>query len=242
MDSAKIVDFIPAISILVSIMTITIIVLLKYGDKIFYEEYKASTILLLVTTYIFITILIVHLFREQTWTADTIKILVGALIGVGSAKLTREKSESNNSINNKGIKVAGRDINENFIQNIEKAISDIKDSVVHQNNKIEQIVDANFDNDYVINTVFSKGSHENNTTGFSSEGLRGICRNISNVIKFWHKKGWKLKHFSSDYKGMDGLFLFFEKPKRLEADDIKVYYYHGSNTSNSIEYGEIYEV
>jgi len=232
MDSAKIVDFIPAISILVSIMTIIIIVLLKYGNKIFDGEYKASTILLLVTTYIFITILIVHLFREQTWTADTIKILVGALIGVGSAKLAREKSESNSSINNKGIiqgKVAGRDINE-YIENIERAISNIKNSIVNQNNKIEQIVDASFDNDYIINTVFTSGD------------IRERSRDISKVIKFWHNKGWKLKHFSSDYKGMDGLFLIFEKPKRPEADDIKVYYYHGSDTNKSLEYGEDDEV
>jgi len=229
MDCIKIADFIPAISILISIMTITIIVLLKYGDKIFDREYKASNILLLVIASLFFTILIVHLFKEQTWTADILKILVGTLIGAGSTKLSRKRSDSDSSIYNKGtIKgdVAGRDINKN-IQNIESAISEIKDSVVHQNNKIEQIVGVNSDNDYVINTVYDRNQ---------------MCDGISRVIKFWHNKGWTLKHFCSDYNGMDGLFLIFEKPKRTKSDGIEVYFYRGSDTRYFEEYVQNYEL
>ena len=56
-----------------------------------------------------------------------------------------------------------------------------------------------------------------------------MYESISRVITFWHRMGWKLKHFSSDYQGMDGLFLIFERPKK--DNDIQVYYYHGSDTN-----------
>ena len=218
MDTTKLIEFTPAILILISVMTIVIIILLKYGHRIFDKEYNTSNVLLLVATFLFVTILIVHLFREQTWTADTLKILIGALIGASSAKLSEKRTSEGSTVDNSGIvqgDVAGRDINKN-IQNIERAISEIQDSVVHQNNKIEQIVSDNSDNDYLINTIFERGNEE-------------MHEGISRVITFWHRTGWKLKHFSSDYQGMDGLFLIFERPKKY--NDIQVHWYHGSNTN-----------
>jgi len=218
MDTTNLIEFIPAILILISVMTIAIIVLLKYGHKIFDKEYNASNVLLFVATFLFVTILIVHLFREQTWTADTLKILIGALIGASSAKLSEKRTGGGSSVDNSGTvkgDVAGRDINKN-IQNIERAISEIQDSVVHQNNRIEQIVSDNSDNDYLINTVYERGDER-------------MSESISRVITFWNRRGWKLKHFSSDYGGADGLFLIFERPK--EDNDIQVYYCHGSDTN-----------
>lgn len=220
MDTTKIIDFIFAIIILVSTLTIIVIILLKYGNKIFDREYKASNILLIVTIFLFITILIIHLFKEQIWTADILKILVGVLIGAGSTKISKRKTEISSSVDNSGIvqgDIAGRDINKN-IQNIEREILEIKNSVVHQNNKIEQIIGSNSDNDYVINTIFERGLEKR------------LHDSISRIIKFWHNKGWTLKHFCSDYQGMDGLFLIFEKPK--QSNDIQIYYYHGSDTSS----------
>jgi len=216
MDTTKLIDFIPAILILVSVMTITIIVLTKFGDKVFDKEYKAANILLFITAFLFITILIVHLFREQTWTADTLKILIGVLLGAGSTKLADKKSDGGSSVDISGNSegdVAGRDINKN-IQNIEKAISDIQNSVVHQNNQIKQFVGDSSDNDYVINTIYERGDK--------------VKEAIAKVIVFWNDRGWTLKHFSSDYSGMDGLFLIFIKAKEGNASD--VYYYHGSVT------------
>ncbi|MCL2763869.1 MAG: hypothetical protein FWD40_01145 [Treponema sp.] len=216
MDTAKVMEFIPAIIILGSVMAIIIIIILKYGNIIFDRNYKSGNILLIVIASLFIMILIVHLFKEQTWTADTLKILVGALIGASSTKISRKKSKGDSSVDNNGIiqgDVAGRDINKN-IQNIEKAVSDIKDSVVHQNNKIEQIIDNNPDKDYLINTIYERGSR--------------VANGISKVIRFWRSEGWTLKHFCSDYQGMDGLFLIFEKPK--QSDEIQIYYYNGSDS------------
>lgn len=215
MDLTKLIDFIPAILILISVMTIAIIILQKQGDKLFDKENKTSNILILITGFLFITILIVHLFREQSWTADTLKILIGVLVGAGSAKVADKKSEGGNAIDISGTTngdVAGRDINKN-IQNIQKAISDIQNSVVHQNNQIKQFVGDNGDNDYVINTIYERGEN--------------IKDAIENVINYWQNRGWSLKHISSDYNGMDGMFLFFTRAKR--GVEIEVHYQHGSD-------------
>lgn len=218
MDTAKLVDYFPAIFILISVMTIVLIILIKFGDKLFDKEYKSSNILLFVACFLFLTILIVHLFREQLWTADTLKILIGTLLGAGSSKLNEKKRKGNSSVDISSSSItgdiAGRDINKN-IQNIKEAISKIEGSVVNQNNQIKQFVDENSDSDFLINTIYGRGD---NITG-----------NFAKVVKHWYNKGWRLKHFSSDYQGMDGVFLVFTKPNSGTSPE--VYYYHGSNTT-----------
>jgi hypothetical protein len=199
MDTTKLIEYLPAILLLLSVMTIVIIVLTKYGDKKIDEEFKVSNILLFVTAFLFVTILIVHLFREQIWTADTLKILIGALIGAGSTKLSVIGD------------IAGRDINKN-IQNINEAISKIEGSIINQK---KQIIGNNYDNDFLINTIYEKGNN--------------IAEPIARVVQYWHNRGWSLKHFSSDYQGMDGIFLVFAKT--MTGSSPEIFYYHGSNTN-----------
>lgn len=217
MDTAKLLDYIPAIMILISVMTIVIIVLTKFGNKLFDKEYAPTIILLFVTTFLFLTILIVHLFREQSWTADTLKILIGALLGAGSSTLSDKKSNGGSSVDISGGSVtgdvAGRDINKN-IQNIRDAISKIEGSIVHQNNQIKQFAEDNSSNDFLINTIYERGDN--------------IIGPIARVVQHWHERGWRLKHFSSDYHGMDGIFLVFTKS--VTGKTPKVHYYHGSDT------------
>lgn len=217
MDTAKLLDYIPAIMILISVMTIVIIVLTKFGNKLFDKEYAPTIILLFVTTFLFLTILIVHLFREQSWTADTLKILIGALLGAGSSTLSDKKSNGDSSVDISGGSVtgdvAGRDINKN-IQNIRDAISKIEGSIVHQNNQIKQFAEDNSSNDFLINTIYERGDN--------------IIGPIARVVQHWHERGWRLKHFSSDYHGMDGIFLVFTKS--VTGKTPKVHYYHGSDT------------
>lgn len=218
MDTAKLLDYIPAILILISVMTIVLIVLTKFGNKLFDKDYKATNILLFVATFLFLTILIVHLFREQPWTADTLKILVGTLLGAGSAKLADKKNDGGSSVDISGGSVtgdvAGHDINKN-IQNIREAISKIEGSIVHQNNQIKQFTGDKSDNDFLINTIYERGNN--------------IIEPIARVVQHWHDKGWRLKHFSSDYQGMDGIFLVFTKS--ITGETPKVYYYRGSDTT-----------
>lgn len=211
MDTTKLIDFIPAILILVSVMTIAIIVLTKYGDKLFDKDYKAANILLLVTTFLFVTILIVHLFKEQTWTADTLKILIGVLLGAGSTKLADKKNEGGNSIDISGNPtgdVAGRDINKN-IQNIEKAISDIQNSVVHQNNQIKQFVgQSKITEDFIFHFLYY---------------TQTLHKDIESVVTKWTGDGYQFKEIVSDFKGFDGMILIFTKPS--ETDESTVLYY-----------------
>lgn len=214
----KLIEYIPAILILASAMTITIIILTKYGDKIVDKEYKADNISLLVGGFLFTTVLIVHLFKEQTWTPDTLKILIGVLVGAGSSKLGGKKDNADSSANIQGSNidgdVAGRDINKN-IQNIKDAVSDIKDSVIHQNNQIRQVIEDTSDSDYLINTIYERGNN--------------ITAPIERVIQYWQRDGWKLKHLSSDYHGMDGIFLVFSRP--MQGDLPRVEYHHGSEVN-----------
>ena len=211
----KLIEYIPAILILVSAMTITIIILTRYGDKIFDKEYKADNVLLLVAGFLFMTVLIVHLFKEQAWTPDTLKILIGVLVGAGSSRLGRKKDNAESSVDIQGSNidgdVAGRDINKS-IQNIKDAVSDIKDSVIHQNNQIRQVIGDTGDNDYLINTIYERGNN--------------ITAPIERVIQYWQRRGWTLKHFSSDYQGMDGIYLIFSRP--MQGNEPQVEYHHGS--------------
>ena len=223
MDTVMIRNLISASLIFISVMTLLTIILIRYGNKIFDKEYKPSNVLLIVTASLFIIILIVHLVSEQIWAVDILKILVGVLIGTSSTKLSKKKSKMGSTIDNSGInhgEIAGRDINKN-IQNIEKAISEIRDSVIHQNVNSEQISDGDLEKDYLINTIYER-AHERQYSG------------IAKALRHWSNEGWTLKHFSSDYNGMDGLFLIFERPK--ESNDMQVYYYHGSNFEKIEEY------
>lgn len=139
----------------------------------------------------FITIIIVHLFREQPWTADILKILIGILVGAGSVSIVN-RNVGGNSIDisgNTNGDIAGRDINKN-IQNIEKGISDIRDSVVHQNNQIKQFVSENNDNDYLVTIIFKTKIEE-------------FYKKFEIIINKYQNEGWTLKQIVSEYNKFD---------------------------------------
>ena len=132
MELTKLIDYIPAIIVLVAVMILIIFVFKTQGDKIFDKESKIQNILIFIGGSLFIIVLIVHLFREQPWTADILKILIGILVGGSSANIV-SKNTGGNSIDisgNANGDIAGRDINKN-IQNIEKGILGIRDSIIH---------------------------------------------------------------------------------------------------------------
>ena len=90
MELTKLIDYIPAIIVLVAVMILIIFVFKTQGDKIFDKESKTQNILIFIGGSLFIIVLIVHLFREQPWTADILKILIGILVGGSSAKILVE--------------------------------------------------------------------------------------------------------------------------------------------------------
>ncbi|MFP3764610.1 hypothetical protein [Prevotella intermedia] len=200
MELAKLIDYIPAISVLGAM----IFILQTKCDKIFDKGNKTSNILILIGAFLFITIIIVHLFREQPWTADILKILIGILVGAGSVSIVN-RNVGGNSIDisgNTNGDIAGRDINKN-IQNIEKGISDIRDSVVHQNNQIKQFVSENNDYDYLVTIM-----HPIKIDEFHEE--------IENLINEYQNKGWTLKQIVPEYRRLDGILIFFTRKKQGE--------------------------
>lgn len=218
----KLTEYIPAILILVFVMIITIIIINKYGDKIFDRDFKFDNVLLLVASFLFMMILIVHLFKEQAWTPDTLKILVGIIVGAGSSRIVMKKNNTNSSANIQDSSidgdVAGRDMNKS-IQNIKDTVSDIKDSVIHQNTQISKTIRDPSENDYIINTIYDRGEN--------------ITAALKRTIQYWQQDGWTLKHFSSDYNGMDGIYLIFSRP--MQGDQPQVRYHHGSRVGRQNE-------
>lgn len=217
MELAKLIDYIPAIIVLLAVMILTIFIFKTQGDKIFGKESMTPNILIPIGGFLFIIVLIVHLFREQSWTADMLKTLIGILVGAGSVNNIVSKNTEGNSIDisgNTNGDVAGRDINKN-IQNIEKGISDIRDSVIHQNNQIEQLVSENDDYDYLITIIFVKNREE-------------FCKKFKEIINLNQRERWVLKQIVSEYEKYDGMFLFFTREKR-ENGETNVYYQDSKN-------------
>jgi hypothetical protein len=211
MELTKLIDYIPAIIVLVAVMILIIFVFKTQGDKIFDKESKTQNILIFIGGSLFIIVLIVHLFREQPWTADILKILIGILVGGSSANIV-SRNTSGNSIDisgNANGDVAGRDINKN-IQNIKEGISDIRDSVIHQNNQIKQLVTENNDYDYLITIIFEINREE-------------FCKKFKEIINLNQRERWVLKQIVSEYEKYDGMFLFFTREKQ-ENQEANVYY------------------
>lgn len=211
MELTKLIDYIPAIIVLVAVMILIIFVFKTQGDKIFDKESKTQNILIFIGGSLFIIVLIVHLFREQPWTADILKILIGILVGGSSANIV-SKNTGGNSIDisgNANGDIAGRDINKN-IQNIEKGILGIRDSIIHQNNRIEQLVSENNDYDYLVTIIFERKVEE-------------FCGKLEKIISLNQREGWTLKQIVSEYDIYDGMLLFFTKEKQRNKKT-NVYY------------------
>ena len=211
MELTKLIDYIPAIIVLVAVMILIIFVFKTQGDTLFDKESKTQNILIFIGGSLFIIVLIVHLFREQPWKADILKILIGILVGGSSANIV-SRNTSGNSIDisgNANGNVAGRDINKN-IQNIKEGISDIRDSVIHQNNQIKQLVTENNDYDYLITIIFEINREE-------------FCKKFKEIINLNQRERWVLKQIVSEYEKYDGMFLFFTREKQ-ENREANVYY------------------
>jgi hypothetical protein len=152
-------DYFPAIALLISVMTIFLIIILKYGSKIFDSEYQTDNVIVFVVLILFIFVLITHLFKEQSWTADTLKIIIGVLIGAGSAKLTRTRNKDNqdrlslseNEISGSVVNQALGDINQK-IDGFKTEMSNFENSTLNQFNTItEKLFNLNTSGEVKIN-------------------------------------------------------------------------------------------
>jgi hypothetical protein len=69
---------------------------------------------------------------------------------------------------------------------------------------------------YLVNTVYERGMEQTREA-------------MTTVVARWESEGWKLMSMSSDYQGMDGVFLLFERSSNPGEPKIQVY--HSSNMS-----------
>jgi len=227
-------EYIPAISLLVASIIVFLAILRKLSGDQLEKLFDGKNFLLIASLILFVVLTIVHLFQNQAWTADVLKVIVGVFVGASAAFATdsskkgKEKADGN-SVDASGnefgdnAKIAGRDINET-IENMKNDIAQIKDSVVNQYASPEQSATSMNDNsneqvyDYLLNTIYERFYKDNKN--------RGISEIIQRVMNRWQLEGWRFITISSDYNGIDGMIMLFTRPS---ADgQSKITYYHGS--------------
>lgn len=229
-------EYIPAISLLVAFVVMIIGLFWKLTNEQLVKVFSGKNFLLLAAIVLFCIISIVHLFHPETWTADVLKVITGVLVGASAAfaaesgkKAAKPGEGSGVDITSSqfgdGAKVAGRDINEiienmqGTIENMRGEVSQIRDSVINQYSNIETALTNIAPSreqvfDYLINTIYERGSDRMTTA-------------VEKVVNTWQSEGWTLSFFSSDYQGVDGVFLLFTRPSRGRQS--RFVYYHGSN-------------
>lgn len=123
-------EYIAPLSILITFLIIVIAVLWKFESSDLLKLFEGKNLLIFLTSILFITLLVVHLFEEQSWMADTLKIVVGILVGIGSSSVV---SKTQTAIG-ENINQAMRDI----IERVDGDIKDLHDSIVNQYTSINQ--------------------------------------------------------------------------------------------------------
>ena len=194
----KLIDFLPALSLLVAFSLVLIIVTLHSGKTIFEKECKLEIVLLCLAALLFVTLLIVHLFKEQPWIESVLQVIVGVLFGMAITSISFRNYVNSGSVDIFGLvngDVAGRDMIKT-IQNIDKCVSNIKDSVVHQDNKINQITDRLFNVDVLF---------------FFLERGKILENGLSPTLRILNEKGWLFRHFCLD-QNRDYIVMVLVRP------------------------------
>lgn len=227
-------EYIPAITLLLATIIVFIAIFRKLTGEQLTKVFEGKNFLLVASLILFLVLSIVHLFQNQDWTADILKVIVGVFVGVSAAFVSDSSKKSTGDGDGVDIsssqlgdhaKIAGRDINET-IENMQNDIAQIRDSVINQYTKIEETLGAAQPEneviyDYILNTIYER---------FYQDDPYRITKVIQNVINRWQSEGWKFVNISSDYHGIDGMILFFVRPSRDGRS--KVSYYHGSQMEN----------
>lgn len=152
--------------------------------------------------------------------------ILGAIAGYlfGASTDSRPSQSGSSSVDasastfGDNAQVAGRDINET-INNINAQVKELGQLLAKEGAQIDRLVASEKNRapramDYLLNTVYERG-------------LDRAGDAIGMVISHWESKGWKLMGMTSDYQGMDGIFLLFERQSVQGQPNVHVY--HGSN-------------
>jgi hypothetical protein len=148
--------------------------------------------------------------------------ILGAIAGyLFGAKADSDSSSVDASGANLGdnARIAGRDINET-VNNINARVQELGKLVSQEQAKIDRLVVSQEARqgpmEYLINTIYERQ-------------LDRAAASMNTVLSRWMAEGWSFMGLSSDFQGMDGIFLLFE---RAAEDGVPcVHVYHGSNMS-----------
>ncbi|WP_085343998.1 hypothetical protein [Vibrio sp. ArtGut-C1] len=226
-------EYIPAIFVAVFILVIFLAIWLKINSSELHKL-KGSSVLLATGAGLFCIILIVHLFKEQAWTADILKLLIGVLTGAAASSVANKYHEDNSqrsmqtAIGNE-INQAGRDI----IGEVKGDIQDLKDSVVNQYQSIKSsietsdnpIVTKSFDFRFTANPILLKELEllALDRDSYSSNWIEA-CLNDDEISSSIRKEarevrasGWSIKRLVLDNL-REGLYVRFECERIYELD------------------------
>ena len=234
-------EYIPAISLLIAFLVIVIALQRKFTGEDLTKIFDGKNFLLFSAVFLFCILLIVHLFKAQDWTADLLKVIAGVLVGAGAAYAKGENKETKQTEIPTGntLTAMGQNIQQamgDLIGEMKGDIGQLKDSVVNQNQTIQQILSdfegQNGERPPVIRRTESLRI-ESEDTAFIEE-LKEIQRAGGNWTQQWMDKcldnsefqekisekieelraeGWEISELGFDNHG-NGLHINFmvEKP------------------------------
>jgi hypothetical protein len=217
-------QIIPGLSVLIALMGILFLFLWRLDASRISRLLEGRGFLLIVTLIISGLLMVANLFRQEAWTADVLKVLVGVVVGLG-ASMTGKKESNGSAVSaskstfGDNAKIAGRDINET-IERMETTVNQIRDSVIQAKASLPVSSLMNRDEEYLINTIYERG-------------LERACDAAQKVTRYWLARGWSLRSLTSDYQGMDGLILLFARPAELNSEPGTFQYFHGSSVDEA---------
>lgn len=113
-------------------------------------------------------------------------------------------------------KLAGRDINET-VNNMNAKVQELGTLLAQESGKIDHLIATqdkeSVPREYLINSIYERQFQDQESA-------------IQSVADRWANEGWHLKGVTSDYQGVDGMLLLFERPS--ENGSPRVQMYHGS--------------
>jgi len=111
------------------------------------------------------------------------------------------------------VAIIGTDINET-VNNINAKVQELGKLLSQETAKIDRLVAVQDTQstpmEYLINTVYERPTER------AGEAIR-------TVVSRWVAEGWTFKGMSSDYQGIDGVFLLFERPSTDGTPGVHVY-------------------
>jgi len=138
--------------------------------------------------------------------------ILGAIAGYlfGAVETKKQDASSASTTDSKfgdNTKIAGRDINET-IEKLEGSISNIEQAVIKQEGEHNHT-----NNDFLIQTIYQRQPED-------------IKDALDKTINYRQQDGWEFSHLSSDFQGMDGIYLVFTKPTISARSEVE--FHHGS--------------